>query len=96
MTVSKIKQIPDGFIEKADNYVLIPMDTMKGIPLGGKIMYNMVVKDQMTVDNIIFTFGFAQKVCIITVSYTAKEVQEMIANAKRLAGKLIDVGGNLN
>jgi len=95
MSISKLKKIPEGFIEDADNYVIIPMDTYQSIELGGRIMFKQVVIDQMEVDNIVATSGLAPTVCAILVSYTAKEVKEKIENAKRLLGHFIDEGGDL-
>lgn len=92
---TKIGQIPDGYIEDADNYAIIPMDTQRTIELGGRIMFKSVVLDQMTLDNIVLTSGLKKKVCCIVVSYTAREVIEMIGNAKRMLGKFIDEGGDL-
>jgi len=95
MSVSKLKKIPEGYIRDADNYVIIPIDTQKSIELGGRIMFKNVVLDQMEIDNIIIESGLGKKVCCIVVCYTAKEVQTMIDNAKRLLGKFIDEGGDL-
>lgn len=97
-----LKKIPEGYIEDADVYKLMPMDTYNVIDVGGRIMFNMVVRDQMTIDNIVATTGLVKlketkqkTLCIIIVSYTEKDVLEKIGNAKRLAGKLIDEGGEM-
>lgn len=91
----KVGQIPDGYIEDADNYCIIPLDTQKSIELGGRIMFKNVILDQMTIDNIVATSGVYPAVCCIIVSYTAQEVITMIGNAKRMLGRFIDEGGDL-
>lgn len=109
MSVSKLKQIPEGFIEDADFYKIMPIDTYVPVDVGGRIMFKMVILDQMEIDNIIATSGLAHRVtnkpkadshqkslCIVIVAYTHRQVVEMIENARRLAGKFIDEGGDFS
>lgn len=95
MSISKLQKIPDGYIPDADNYCIIPMDTYLSIELGGRIMFKSVVIDQMEKDTIVLVSGMEKTVCCIVVSYTAKQVEDMIENAKRMLGKFIDEGGDL-
>lgn len=80
--------IPDKFIEDADKYILVANDSDKPIKLGGRIMMNQVVREQMTMDNIIATTGFANKVCIIMVDYSAEQILHFIRIARAKLQKL--------
>ena len=93
--IEKHKRIPEGYIEDADNYCIIPLDTQKTIELGGRIMMKLVVMERMTVDNIVATSGLDKTVCCIIVSYTAADVSRMIREVKKYIGKIIDQGGDL-
>lgn len=81
--LTNIQKIPEGFIEEAERYVLIPNDRHTGIELGGKVMMNLVVREQMTMTNIVMTTGVENKGCIILVDYSYRQVIEKIEHAKK-------------
>lgn len=97
-----IIRIPDDYIEDADEYKVMPIDTYIPLEIGGRIMKKMVILDQMKIENIIATTGLKHhegkkgSICLVIVSYTRIEVVAMIRKAKLLTGKLIDEGGSLD
>jgi hypothetical protein len=75
-------KIPQDYIEDANSYVIIPSDVTTGIPIGGRIMMNLVVREQMEISNIVATAGIEKEGCIIMVDYKYREVMQFIENAK--------------
>lgn len=80
-------KIPDDFIPKADNYMLGSAKTKgaKLINLGGKIMLEHVVMNQMLAENIISIHGVGKIKCILVVDYTDDEIRKFIFLARQRA-----------
>lgn len=85
-----MKTIPDGYIEDADEYYVL--SNIKGstpILIGGRVMCNYVVYDQMDRRNIIATVGVKPTGCIVIVDYTVQQVNYFIDTAKKKIDKMV-------
>lgn len=97
-------KIPDGFIEDADTYSVAPADDLAhAMEIGGKIMFNLMVKEQMDAQNIIATTGVEdyedaevkstqKNTCLIIVAYTWPEIRAFYLKARKEVDRLVALG----
>ena len=83
-------KIPESYIEEADHYAITTRDSRgESMEIGGKIMMNLIVREQMDITKIIATAGTEKSSCLIVVDYTRKEVIAMIRKARLSSESII-------
>lgn len=82
--------IPKGFIPVAKTYMIGSMTSegAKLMKIGGKVMMEFVVEEQMQIEHIVSFHGVGEIKCIILVDYTDEEIMHFMRNARIKIGKL--------
>lgn len=83
-------KIPADFIEMAKLYKAVPAreKEFEAIEIGGRVMMEFTVLDQMKKSDIIATAGETSKNCMIIVDYTKAEILQFIENARKKIKKI--------
>ena len=99
------KAIPDDYIKEAEKYIVMSVFGGSPFEIGGRIMMQQVVMEQMSVDNIIAIAGMENKeglqeleqtVCIILVDYTPERIMSFVKKAQKKLGHVIDGLSRMN